>query len=557
MKQFKYFILLALPVLLWSCKDEIAPDLGSPTIKFADGAGEYKVKKGRSITLAVTVEDAVDPIYVWRLNGEIISTELECEFTGDHIGEFFVTFRVDAKNGSDEQQIKVSVLEKIAPEINMPSEMVAYSGQNTKITADVLYADNASYIWRLNGVVVSESKEYTYNQTALGAQTLTLKVSTEDGVDLQVFTITTLPEPEPEIFFDNGHYRTVTNASEMRKMSVSLGRGLVLAPVICNIPNPSTFIWTVDGEIQSSTSEFFTFTPTEKREYLITVTESSTSKRAEVTVTCTEPEGTYFRAKTAESKATAATAFDYIPAPGQFINYQINSTKARALQDLQNSLNSGSASYVGAYGGYWIVGFDHSVENVQDKADIRITGNAFRNWSEPGIVWVMQDENGNGVPDDTWYELKGSEANNPETKYRHAITYYRPQASGSNVLWTDNIGRTGSVDYNGYHSQAYYFPMFITEEYYTLVGTLLPPTFFTEGGIEYSRDLDWGYVDNYSTDISRPMNEFWIEDAIRADGSPANLKYIDFVKVHTGAIGKGAAVGEVSTEPGCPTNMNF
>jgi hypothetical protein len=161
------------------------------------------------------------------------------------------------------------------------------------------------------------------------------------------------------------------------------------------------------------------------------------------------------------------------------------------------------------------------------------------------------------LPDDTWYEIKGSETGKSDTKQRCAMTYYKPKSAGSDVMWTDNTGRTGSVDYNGYHSQAYYFPMFIPEDYYTLVGTCLASNFFVNGGIEYARDLPWGYVDNYNTDATRPRDEFWIEDAIHADGSPANLKYIDFVKVHTGTTGKGAAVGEVSTEPCSPTDMNF
>ena len=53
------------------------------------------------------------------------------------------------------------------------------------------------------------------------------------------------------------------------------------------------------------------------------------------------------------------------------------------------------------------IGFDHSVEN-SGAYDLAIKGNQFPDWSEPGIVWVMQDENGDGEPNDTWCELKGS-----------------------------------------------------------------------------------------------------------------------------------------------------
>lgn len=544
--------------LLWACKkDKPEPELGNPTITFTATTGEYKVKRGKSVKLAAAVVNAVRPLYSWKLEGRIISTDTEFEMSGYPVGEYFVTLRVDAENGTAQEQVKVSVLDKLPPEIQMTTAMLAYAGEEKKITAEALYADGATYVWRLNGAVVGQEKVYAFKQTDLGAQSLSLRVINEDGEDLKMFTITTLPKPLPELFFDDGRYRVLSNIAEMRKMTVPLGKTVVLAPVINNIPNPGAFTWTVDGVAQASTTEYLSFTPTAEGVFKITVTEKGTGAKGEVQVTCTAPEGTYFRAIAAGNKATAATAFDYIPAPGQFINYQVGATKVRAMNDLQATLNSGSASYIGAYGGYCIVGFDHSVKNEEGKADLKITGNAFAGWSEPGIVWVSQDENGNGLPDDTWYELKGSETGKPTTKQRYAITYYKPKASGADVLYTDNVGRSNTVDYNGYHTQAYYFPMFIAEDYYTLVGTCLESSVFTEGGIVYARDLPWGYVDNFNTDKSKPMNEFWLEDAIQADGTPAKLKHIDFVKVHTGMAGKGAAVGEISTEPGCPTDMNF
>lgn len=556
--RFMLWGLLCLGLFLFSCsdKEDSLIETEALTIKFS--APEYKVKVGEEVTIIPEVNHITDPVYSWKLGEKIISTDTELVFKGTSVDEYFVTLRVDGRYTYGEEQIKISVLEKIMPEIDMPSSLIAYAGIAKQIEAEALYVDEGTtYVWRLNGKVVSKDKIYTYNERTLGAQSLSLKVTNDDGADLKVFTITTLPEPIPELFFDNGHYRVASNIKEMRKMTVPLGKTLVLAPVVCHIENPTTFTWQVDGAVQSSTTEFLKFTPKEKGTYLVTVTEKSTAAFAQVEVTCTEPEGTFFRSVQAGNKATAATAFDYVPAPGQFINYQVGSTKARALQDLQKALDGGNASYIGAYGGYWIVGFDHSVKNVAGKADLYIGGNAFQGWSEPGIVWVMQDENGNGLPDDTWYELGGSETGKEETQQRYAMTYYKPTKSGSDVLWTDNIGRTNSVDYNGYHSQAYYYPMFVEEDYYMVVGTCLASGVFTEGGIVKAKDFPWGYVDNYNTDPTRPSSEFWIEDAIQADGTPAKLTHIDFVRVHTGMAGKGAAVGEISTEPGCPKDLNF
>lgn len=538
-----------------SCSDDDDTDPTKPSIEFSQG--EYKVKKGKTVELSATVSNLQDAIYTWKLNGKIISTNLTCEFVGLSVGEYFVNFRVDTKGESIEKQVKVSVLEKLAPEIDMPSTFITYLGKDTELTAKVLYAEDAIYTWRLNGDTVSKTNIYIFNSKVLGTHSLSLKVENEDGADLMSFIVTNLPIPEPELFFDDGHYRTITNKSELRKMAVPIGKGLVLAPVVCNIEKPTTYEWTVDGVSQKNTDLFFTFTPSKEGTYLITVTEQSTQAKATVQVACTPPEGTYFRAIAANNKSTATKAFDYIPAPGQFINYQKGSTQTRALNDLQRALNNGGASMIGAYGGYWIVGFDHSVMNVKDKADLLISGNAFQGWSEPGIVWVMQDVNGNGIPDDTWYELKGSETGKPETRQRYALTYYKPNKTKADVLWTDNFGGSGSVDYNGYHTQDYYFPMFIAEDYYTVVGTCLASSIDSSTGIVYAKDFPWGYVDNYNTDSSRPSGQFWIEDAIQVDGSPANLTHIDFVKVHTGMAAKGAAVGEISTEPGCPTDLNF
>ncbi len=556
----RVLLLLLLGCLLFSaCSDSENEDILAerPKIEFSTTTGEYKVKVGKEVSVGAIVSNATNPLYSWKLDGKIISTEPTFYFKGDKVGEYFLILRVDSENGTSEAQVKVTVAEKLAPEISMVSSYVAYSGRDVEIVANVLYIEDTevSYVWRLDGQIVSETASYVFNQTGLGQKTLTLKVSNTDGADLKAFTVTVLPVPVPTLYFDNGHYRVTSNINDQRKMAVSIGRSLVLAPVISNIANPGTYTWTVDGAIQSEKSETFTFTPTTKGIYTITVTESTTSAKAEVEVECADAEGTYYRAAITGNKATATKAFDYVPAPGQFINYQIGTTKAKALQDLQTALNNGSAPYVGAYGGYWIVGFDHSVDNVSGKADLMIKGNAFETWSEPGIVWVMQDENGNGLPDDTWYELAGSEANKADTKTRYAITYYKPQASGSNVLWTDNFGNTGSVDYNGYHSQAYYFPMFISEDSYTLTGTCLKSTMLI-GNLETSPGYAWGYVDNYG-DGSRPNYEFWIEDAMDAKGNKVNLKYIDFVKVHTAMTGKGAAVGEISTEADIPTDLNF
>ncbi|MDR1172527.1 MAG: hypothetical protein LBL24_08750, partial [Bacteroidales bacterium] len=78
-----------------------------------------------------------------------------------------------------------------------------------------------------------------------------------------------------------------------------------------------------------------------------------------------------------------------------------------------------------------------------------------------------------------------------------------------------------------------------------------------EAGLSYSSCYDWGYVDGINSSPLRPTTgHFWIEDAIQVDGSPANLQYVDFVKVHTAINAMTKNVGEISTEPKMPYDLN-
>ena len=170
----------------------------------------------------------------------------------------------------------------------------------------------------------------------------------------------------------------------------------------------------------------------------------------------------------------------------------------------------------------------------------------------------MQDVNGNGEPDDEWYELKGSEYGKEETIQFYAVTYYRPAAKGFDTQWTDNQGKTGCVDYLGtYHPQPFYYPEWIEEDSYTLYGPRLASrTVYAGPGNWQNLPFDWGYVDNVGSDMvdkdnpsaNAVKNYFRISDAVNPDGSAANLSHIDFIKVQTGVNAKAGWLGENSTE---------
>lgn len=279
----------------------------------------------------------------------------------------------------------------------------------------------------------------------------------------------------------------------------------------------------------------------------------------------------YYRPKTSESKATFDQVYQYMPAPGQFINElktggfnSTHTTQEAANLYAKERLDKGIWVSLGGFGGYIVVGFDHSIDNTGGY-DFAVIGNSFNNSSEPGIVWVMQDENGDGLPNDTWYELRGSETGKETTIQNYAVTYYRPETVQSPVKWTDSEGASGEIDYlKAYHNQDYYYPLWVESDTYTLVGTRLEPKNYDQSGkgtYWVLPTFDWGYVDNFSC-IDRPTeksvdNRFRISDAMDQNGNAVSLAYIDFVKVQTAINSKSGWLGEVSTEVVGAYDINF
>lgn len=269
--------------------------------------------------------------------------------------------------------------------------------------------------------------------------------------------------------------------------------------------------------------------------------------------------------------------YDFCPAPGQNVNtmpqYNAGDTKESILERVNAKLCKESAEMIslGGYGGYVVFGFDHRVENQTGKMDFEVLGNAFFSTastsssrrggsSEPGIILVSQDTNGNGLPDDEWYEIAGSEYNKPETIHDYEITYYRPDENKTKtpdgnflsdttyVRWTDNHGGKGYVYKNTFHSQSYW-PQWLSDSTLTFRGTRLADNYVDQSGNGSYYVLycyDYGYADNVPNDDSLAyINIDW---AVDSNGHPAHLDGIDFVKVYTAVNQYCGWIGETSTE---------
>lgn len=406
---------------------------------------------------------------------------------------------------------------------------------------------------------------------------MTINASNIDGTttkDISVEVVETMPYV---VKFQTPSYRQTST-----DRYTFADRPVFLRPLLEYFDNPR-FEWSVDGQVMEGEVErMFKFTPSAPGEYTVSCTVSEdaptekisrnidkgkTAVTATVKVVCVDKkEQDGFRAS--GSSKLWNKVYEYTPAPGQFINETSTiggmtgnetfpeAAVAWATQRLKDKLHVS----LGSFGGYIIVGFDHSIPNSGNQYDFCIQGNAFDGSSEPGIVWVMQDINGNGLPDDEWYELKGSEAGKKETIRNFEVTYYRPEGKKMDVQWISSDGRNGWVDYlSAYHTQDYYYPAWITENSYTLTGTCLASRNIQDSQTGYwdNQAYDWGYVDNFGNDQieggstvdgSGQRNGFKISNAIHADGTEANLQYIDFIKVQCGVLAKSGWLGEVSTE---------
>ncbi|MBI6117675.1 hypothetical protein [Salegentibacter maritimus] len=325
---------------------------------------------------------------------------------------------------------------------------------------------------------------------------------------------------------------------------LTLGDTLSINPEILNLPEGTGFSWKL-GDDKVSEAQNLHYAPkqfgTFALQFKALANNDSLLRSYEVTVN--DPYQLYFRPKTENSSKYISEIIEYKPAPGQYINKTYGS-----LESAEKLVGGKSAILsLGAWGGYVTFTFDHTIENREDAKDFVVYGNAMGGLSEPGIVKVSFDENGNGLPDDTWYELAGSAHQKEETILNYQLTYTNPKKY-ANVPWEDNQEDQDSVMVNPYHSQNYY-PLFIEEkDKMSFNGTRVYPKVSLEGFASIDA-LEWGYVDNFDADYNTYAgNAMDLDWAVDDNMNPVALRGVDFISVYTGAQGNVGWLGEISTE---------
>ena len=459
--------------------------------------------------------------------------------------------------------------EGLPPAITLPDGKIYSVELGESITLSPVFdqlTEETVITWYSNREPVGTGKTFTFTPSETGVYYFTVEAVNEFGkafaevrIDVRKPEDPAPPEPTPPepaaaplFVFEQVEYH------------VAQGRAIRLLPFDLDSTKHYTFTWRIDGTVrQEGEQPLFRFEATAQGSFRVDFRATDGEKTADTTLTVVvcPPEGTYRRGASAASSPHATSVFSFLPAPGQYVNENYTAaTMEEACAYAMNRMKEDMFVSLGGFGGSLVVGFDHSIANDGDY-NFAVKNTIYSQYSEPGIVWVMQDENGDGLPNDTWYELKGSEYGLDCTVQDYAVTYFRPEAPAQNVAWTDNHGGSGTVDYwMAFHKQDYYYPLWVTKDRYTLRGTRLEARNYDRSGngtYWINPDYGWGYADNFSpvdmlpdraTGLTANCNHFRISDAVTFDGQPANLQYIDFVKVQTGLNTKSGWLGEVSTE---------
>jgi len=287
----------------------------------------------------------------------------------------------------------------------------------------------------------------------------------------------------------------------------------------------------------------------------------------------------------------ADSVVEYRPAPGQFINSALFNDPARALGA---PVGSGTATpsnakvvSLGGFGGSITVGFSARVmddpcnpfgmDAVVFSNALWQSGDPNRRWAEAAVIEVCRDSNGNGVPDDGWFVIRGS--------HLGAVPGDRQEAQA----WDNNAGTpTPPGNVGWYPSAAFYpgFPAMYATETYRLPGLFETSVLVNPKGAMATHEGAWGYAELSPTLLLGDLNGDNIVDEAGADpaefytapdnplavgvtpgsgggdafdiawavepvsGAPAGLDGFDFVRLSTGVNFIAGVLGELSAEIG-------
>ena len=561
--------------LLGGCSPE--EEAGVPAPEISGIESEYIVLEGDALELSPVITNGDDASFRWTVDGEEVANTSYYTFSSDLPGEYKLVLEATNNGGTDRKEAIVTVIDRGAPPAisGIEEEYTIDADTDLQLSPTVVSDNEATYAWFIGEEEVANGTEYTFNTSRPGSYELILAVTNQGGTTEKKISVTVKA----------GITRVETETHTLLSLE---------APGYLDDENE------VEWEVTSTSSELYrlsyadtqspVFVAAEEGEYRLKVAGGEIEGEVLVTVGKREQEATPY----------IAEVFDFLPAPGQFVNklppYNEGDTREDMVRKAGEYLIGEDASMItlGGWGGYVTFGFDHTIVNVPGKRDFRILGNAFAAAAnpnpdapfggscEPAIIMVAYDKNGNGVPDDdecyeikgsanftaeneAWYQMAIDNGNDTRTFRDFEMTYHRPTSETAEeagepnnpgsfvtiqnyIRWTNNQGEEGYKVKNVYHSQSYY-PAWVTDDQLTYKGIRLAENGIDESGqgnyfVLYA--FRYGYTDNFSNNHDNAAID--IDWAIDKDGNKADLPGIDFIKVYNGVDQENGWLGEASTE---------
>jgi hypothetical protein len=243
--------------------------------------------------------------------------------------------------------------------------------------------------------------------------------------------------------------------------------------------------------------------------------------------------------------------FRYVYAPGQHAALALPSDSTVFIG---NPDDDSRFLYLGGFGGYIVAGFDHDIVN-HAGADFEVILMK-SSTPEPAVVYIMPDVNSDGKPNETWYELKGSQFENSKRNYW--VRYYKAKTINENTTWLDSEGTRGELKsgYGATNSSGWWWSASVGDSI-TFYGTRLPDSYENTGAATTqlwtvpTGKYAWGYAENNSGtdyDSDKGSNKLDISNAVDESGNLISLANIRFLKIQTGVLQQAGWLNEVSSE---------
>ena len=157
--------------------------------------------------------------YSWTINGDIVSTDTNFDYTFEEPGTYTVSLTVTDGDGLTDTDTLTILVSQTA---NAPVAIATYDVGEGSAPLDVFFTGEDShddieitaFSWKMNGVEISTEQNFNYTFNEIGTFEITLTVTDNDGLtDTETLIINVLPKEEGEpnvIIFPNPTKTSVT-----------------------------------------------------------------------------------------------------------------------------------------------------------------------------------------------------------------------------------------------------------------------------------------------------------------------------------------------------------